>query len=390
VGLLEIGIVGKPNVGKSTFFNAVTAGTAQVANYPFTTIRSNVGMCFASAPCVCRELGVNDTPRNSRCMDGVRFIPCRIIDVAGLVPDAHKGRGLGNQFLSDIMQAEVLIHIVDASGTTDAEGQPTHGNDPEHDIAFLEHEIDMFFLEKIKEKWPKVSKLAHLEKKELAKILPERFGAVREEDVLAALHKTSLNPEKTETWREDELALFCRTLREITKPILLAANKADIAPQENIETLQKRATIISSEAENALTKAAHAGLIKYIPGSDTFEALGSANEKQEKALEKIHHHMEKFGGTGVQNVINNAVFNLLSRIVVYPVENENRYSDSGGNVLPDCYLMTQGQTAHDLAYKIHTDLGEHFIHAINAKSKMRIKEDYVLKHNDVIKIVSAR
>lgn len=387
---MEIGIVGKPNVGKSTFFNAVTAGTAQVANYPFTTIKSNVGMCFASTPCVCRELGVTDTPRNSRCMDGVRFIPCRIIDVAGLVPDAHKGRGLGNQFLSDIMQAEVLIHIVDVSGTTDAEGQSTQGNDPGNDIAFLEHEIDMFFLEKIKEKWPKVSKLVHLEKKELAKILPERFGAVREEDVLAALHKTSLNPEKTETWGEDELVLFCRTLREITKPILLAANKADIAPQENIDALKKSATFISSEAENALTKAAHAGLIKYIPGSPSFDVLGNLSEIQGKALEKIRHHMEKFGGTGVQNVINNAVFNLLSRIVVYPVENENRYSDSSGNVLPDCYLMKQGQTAHDLAYRIHTDLGEHFIHAINARNKMRVKEDYVLKQNDVIRIVSAR
>ena len=119
---MEIGVVGKPNVGKSTFFNACSLGNAEVAAYPFTTIKPNRAVAAVRTRCVCRELGVEDNPRNSRCVGGERFVPIEVIDVAGLVPKAHEGRGLGNQFLDELRRASVLIHVVDTAGATDAEG----------------------------------------------------------------------------------------------------------------------------------------------------------------------------------------------------------------------------------------------------------------------------
>ena len=116
--MIEIGLAGKPNAGKSTFFKSATLIDVAIANYPFTTIEPNVGIAYVRTRCVCRELGIDC----GKCVDGWRFIPVKLIDVAGLVPGAHEGRGLGNEFLDNLRQAEGVIHVVDASGSTDEEG----------------------------------------------------------------------------------------------------------------------------------------------------------------------------------------------------------------------------------------------------------------------------
>ncbi|MGD2250487.1 MAG: redox-regulated ATPase YchF [Candidatus Methanofastidiosia archaeon] len=387
---MDVGIVGKPNVGKSTFFNACTLGAAEVASYPFTTIHSNIGVAFVTALCPCKELQVECTPQHSRCIDGTRLIPTRIIDVAGLVPEAHTGKGLGNRFLDDIMRAQVLIHIIDASGKTDAEGSPTEDHNPLEDIKFLEKEIDAWFFDKLSEKWTKISRRVASEHLDLHKLLAEKFNIVTEKDILHTLHKTGFNPEKPHIWTSDELRTFSTELRKINKPIVVAANKADIAPPENIEKLKAIGAICTSaEAELALRRAEDHGLIHYIPGDDHFEIVTDVSAPQKKALQKIQHFLDVFGSTGVQNCLNYAVFDILNKIVVYPVENEHHCTDSFGNVLPDAYLMRRGDTSHDLAYKIHTDLGETFIYAVNARTNMRIKEDYELQNGDIIKIVAA-
>ena len=387
---MEVGIVGKPNVGKSTFFNACTLGAAEVASYPFTTIKSNIGVAFVTAPCPCKELDTQCNPQNSRCINGTRLIPTRIIDVAGLVPEAHSGRGLGNRFLDDIMRAEVLIHIIDASGKTDEEGRPTDNHDPLYDVEFLEKEIDTWFYDKLNDKWKKLSRRVSSEHLDLHKLLAEKFSIVTEEEILKALHHTDFNQEKPDLWTKEQLQEFSIELRKMSKPIVIAANKADVASEENIEALKTRGAIpTSAEGELALRRAEEHDLVQYIPGGSTFEVGGKTTDAQKKALEKIHHFLDKFGSTGIQTCLNHAVFDILNRIAVYPVENEHHYSDSFGNVLPDAYLMRKGDTAHDLAYKIHTDLGKTFIHAINARTHMRIKENYELQNGDIIRIVAA-
>ncbi|MHA1224657.1 MAG: GTPase [Candidatus Heimdallarchaeaceae archaeon] len=139
-----IGIVGKPSCGKSTFLNALTMVDAKVGDYPFTTVEPNRGTAYVRSPCVCKKLEVTDNPKNSICRDGIRYLPVQILDVAGLVPGASKGRGLGNKFLDDLRQADVLIHVVDASGSLDAEGNVVDKGswNPLDDIDFLEAEID--------------------------------------------------------------------------------------------------------------------------------------------------------------------------------------------------------------------------------------------------------
>lgn len=393
---MDVGVIGKPNVGKSTFFNAVTLGGAEIANYPFTTIDSNIGATYVTYNCPCKELHVTCSPQNSKCIEGVRLVPLKIIDVAGLVKGAHTGRGLGNKFLNDLSRAETLIHIVDASGSTDIEGNPvpvgTHN--PLEDIEFLEEEINLWFFGILNDNWFRFARKVCSGHHDFCKIVAEQFTGIgiTEGTVIASIRETGLNPEQCIHWKDEELLVFAESLRKISKPITIVLNKVDIAPPENIKAIKEKigeVFTISAEAELVLRKAANAGLVKYIPSQKTFEISGTLTDMQKSALNKIKNFMEKNEGTGVQNVINQVVFNILGKIVVYPVEDESHMKDGKGNVLPDAYLMEKGSTPRDLAFRIHTDIGKSFLYAVNARTKMRIKDDYELQNGDIIKIVSA-
>jgi len=382
-----IGICGKTNVGKSSFFKAATMNDVEIANRRFVTINPNVGIGYVIVDCVCKEFGVKCNPRNSICKNGKRFIPIKLIDVAGLIPGAHEGRGLGNKFLDDLRQASAFIHIVDASGLTDAEGNPTQGYDPSFDIEFVKEEIDLWFIDVVKRALGKIGKVQS--KAELIKMLAEQLSGleVKKEQIEAVLEKV---------WISD-VENFARTIRKISKPMLIAANKIDLEQaQKNFEMLKEKFKDLiiiptSADYEIALKKAAEAGMIDYLPGN-SFQILDKSkfNQQQLKALEKIKALIDKYGSTGVQDCLNKAVFDLLGYIVVYPVEDENKLCDKNGNVLPDAYLMPKGSTALDLAFKIHTEIGEKFIAAIDARTKKRLGKDYVLKNNDVIRIMTSR
>jgi ribosome-binding ATPase YchF (GTP1/OBG family) len=396
-----LGVIGKPNTGKSTFFSAATLAPAEIANYPFTTIKPNRGFGYVRTPCVHEEFKVRDNPKNSLCLDGVRLIPVEMIDVAGLVPGAWEGRGLGNQFLDELCRADALVHIVDASGRTDCEGRlcKPGEHDPLEDVKFLEHEITMWMASIVKKDWAKIARTCEAESRDLHGILEERLSglSIKRSHIFDAIRKAGLNADKPTLWSEEDFLQFVNTLRRISKPMLIVANKMDQPHAEaNLAKLKKLDYIVipcCAEAELALRRAAEKQLIDYKPGDCNFKILQpeKLSQSQIAALETIREKvLSKEGSTGVQNAINMAYFKLLKMITVYPVEDVEHLADHNGRVLPDAYLVPYGTTARQFAYLIHTELGESFIYAVDARQKKRIGENTVLRDRDVISIVSAK
>ena len=394
---MEAGIVGKPNVGKSTFFSAATLAPAEIADYPFTTIEANRGVTYVRAKCPHEELGTECNPNNAPCENGTRLVPVEMLDVAGLVPDAHKGRGLGNKFLDDLRQAKALIHIVDASGGTDHEGNIVQvgSHDPLSDVRFLDTEISQWIRSILEKGWKKVVRQIQLDGLKVEKAIQERMTGLGFTDamVLGALRRTEIG-ETPMNWSEDDILKLADNLRKVGKPMIVAANKCDIAPDENIKRLEslddKIVVPTSAEAELALRRAAKSGLISYDVGDDYFEILDESklNADQLKGLEFMDGVLKKFGSTGIQRCVEEAVFNLLDMMVVYPVEDENKWTDKDGRVLPDAYLLPRGSNAKDLAYEVHTDLGDNFIRAIDGRTKRVLGADHELKDGDIITIVA--
>jgi ribosome-binding ATPase YchF (GTP1/OBG family) len=397
----KLGIVGKPNTGKSTFFSSVTLIPVDIGNYPFTTIKPNRGIGYLRTPCVHPEFNIEDDPKNSLCLNGVRLVPVELIDVAGLVPGAWEGRGLGNQFLDEIRKADALIHVVDVSGSTDCEGKICRPgeNDPLEDVKFLDNEIIMWMNQILKKDWSKMARTAESGKEDLISLLESRLSglAIKRYHIIESLRKTDLNLDKPEHWTDDDIFEFLRILRTVSKPTLIAANKIDLPyAEENIERLKESGYEVvpcSAEAELALRRAGEKGLINYTPGDCKLTLTNSEKltVAQKRALNLIQEQiLYKFGSTGIQKAINTAFLQLLQMITVYPVEDSEHLSDHRGRVLPDVYLVPYGTTARQLAYVIHSELGDSFIHAIDIRGKNRIGEDYILKDRDVISIISAK
>jgi len=394
------GIVGKPNVGKSTMFAAMTLAPVEIAAYPFTTIKPNRGITYLRIDCVCKELGVKDNPKNSKCIDGIRLIPIEIIDCPGIIRNAHEGRGLGLQFLDEIRQASALIVVADAAGATDPDGNPIKPGtgDPVEDVKLVEDELDHWMHSLLAADWKRISRVVESKVSKFEEEIARKLSGLRidENIVRRALQDLDLNANQPSKWSVQEIFAFVRKLREESKPIIVAANKIDLPEAEDgIKKLEKagyKVVPVSAEAERILRLAAEKKLIRYLPGDSNFEIIDDSKltSNQKKALELIREKvLAKWGSTGVQEVVNQAYFELLSYIPVYPVEDPEKLTDRDGNVLPDVYILPKGSTPRDLAYAIHTDLGKTFLYAIDARKKIRLGEDYKLKWGDVISIVAA-
>ena len=394
---MQIGIVGKPSSGKSSFFSAATLIDVAIANYPFTTIEPNKGIGFVRVECIDKDFGVKCNPRTGYCENGTRYVPVELIDVAGLVPGAHEGKGRGNQFLSDLAQADVLVHVVDASGSINAEGEPVAlgSYNPSDDIKFLEEEIDEWFFGVLEKNWRKFYKTPVESKLKLLELMQQNLSGIgaNSTKIETALHKAGLDEKKLELWNESEKREFAKQLRLSSKPIVIAANKSDLPNSPaNIERMRKEfphLLIIACSAisELALKKAAKEKKIRYLPGSKAFEVLAELDEKQKKGLEYIQKSvLEKFANTGIQEVLEKAVFELLQCVAVFPAGTK-KLADQFGNILTDCYIMPKGSTVLDFAFKLHTDFGNNFIRAIDVKTKQMVGKDHLLKNRDAIEII---
>ena len=396
---MQIGLVGKPSAGKSTFFKAATLADVAIANYPFTTIKPNTGMGYVKVECVDKDFNVQCNPREGFCINHQRFVPVQIIDVAGLVPDAHLGKGRGNQFLDDLRQADVLIHIIDTSGSLNANGEPVEigSHNPADDIKFLEVEIDMWYLGILKKGWEKFARQIQQEHQVIHKALAKQLSGLgaTEDMIEKIIEKLKLNKDTPSAWSEENLVNIATELRKRTKPMIIACNKMDISvSQQNFEKLQKefpdyKFVPCSAEMELALREASKHGLIDYVPGESDFKLKDETklNDAQKNGLEFIRKFLQKHGSTGVQHMLDSAIFEFLKYIAIFP-GGVGKLQDQHGNYIPDCFLLPENSTALDFAFKIHTDLGKYFIGAIDVKKRMTVGKEYKLHHRDVIEIIS--
>lgn len=397
---IRIGLIGKTNTGKTTFFNAATLSFAEVSTYPFTTKQPNVGMGHVITLCVHKEFGLHDNPKNSSCIDGWRFIPVELIDLPGLIKGAWEGKGLGNQFLSIAAQSDALLHVVDASGSVDAAGrvaEPGSG-DPVADVADIEEELVMWYLKLIEGNRDKISRAIKSGTK-ITAVISEVFAGigVSEAHVHRALVECNLQDKNFDDYSMDDSKSFAWALRDISKPTLIVANKVDVPmAMKNFQRLREEYKDImvvpaSAEAELTLRRAENKGLIKYVPGDERFDIAKQEelNDKQKWALNFIRKDiLGEYMRTGVQHAINVAVFKLLKMNAVYPVADASKLTDKHGNVLPDIYLLPTGSTIEDLAKQIHSELAKGLLYAIDIRDGLRLPTDYQLKDRDVVSIVS--
>ncbi|MFW6018030.1 MAG: redox-regulated ATPase YchF [Halapricum sp.] len=390
--MLSIALAGKPNAGKSTFYQAATMAEVDVGNYPFTTIDANRGVTHVRTDCPCLDL--DERCGNEHCRDGKRYVPVELLDVAGLVPGAHEGRGLGNQFLDELSNADVILHVVDAAGATDEEGEPIEvgEHDPVEDLDFIETELDLWLASIVDRNWESVERASRSPEFDLDETLIDLLSGVgaSELDVSRALRELD-HPDDPLQWTDDHREALARDIRARTKPIVVVANKADIAPEENLQRLQEAAEVVvpaTADGELALRKAAEAGVIEYDPGDDDFEIVGEMSDQQQHGLERIGEVIDEWDGTGIQAALDHAVYELLDHITAYPVQDATHWTDGQGTVLPDAVLLPSGSTPKDLAYAVHSDIGDGYLHAIDARKDMRISDEQELEEGDVIKIVS--
>lgn len=401
--MIRIGLIGKTNTGKTTFYNSATLSAAEISNYPFTTKQPNVGNAHAIALCVHKEFDLQDNPKNSRCIDGWRFIPIELVDLPGLIKGAWEGKGLGNQFLSIAAQSDALLHVVDASGSIDASGKIAESGtgDPVADVGDIEEELVMWYLKLFEANRDKISRAITGAGIEAVSAITEVFRGigVKEEHVKLALEQNKLTAVKVDDFGPQQTKDFCWSLRDISKPTLIVANKVDLpSATENFRRLREEYKDIivipaSADAELTLRRAETRGVIRYIPGDERFEIneQTSLNDKQKWALNFIRKDiLGEYMRTGVQFAINVAVFKLLKMNAIYPVANVQNFADKHGNVLPDVYLMKSGSTVEDLAREIHSDLAKGMLYAVDARDGLRLPLDYHLKDRDVLSIVSAR
>ena len=388
-----IGVLGRPNAGKSTFFKAATLMDVLIAPYPFATIKPNIGMGYVKIKDLAVDFGKVSNPREGYVKKGWRFVPFQLMDVAGLVEGASEGKGLGNEFLNDLSAADAFIHILDMSGEFDGAGKPTKDYYPGNDLRIIERELDLWYSGILRKIWRAFARSIEIQHTNFADSVAKQFSGLKVtiDDVKHLMLKVPLNYEKPTLWSDEQVFEFSRALRKYTKPMIIAANKVDTVNgpanyKKVSEEFDYPIVPCFADGELALREADKAGLIEYVPGEKDFELKKELSPKQKEALDKIRKVMSEFSSTGVQNVLNKTVMEILGYIAIFPAG--EKLADSKGNVLPDCYLMKNGSTALDFAFRIHSDIGKNFVKAIDVKTKKAVGKEHKLKHMDGFEIIT--
>tara|TARA_B100001179_G_scaffold138054_1_gene99470 strand:- start:172 stop:1383 length:1212 start_codon:yes stop_codon:yes gene_type:complete len=398
---IKIGLIGKTNTGKTTFFNSATLSSDEMSTYPFTTKKPSISIGHAITLCVHPEFNVQDDPNNSKCSDGWRYIPIELIDLPGLIKDAWKGKGLGNQFLSIAAQSDALLHVLDASASIDSTGRIAEigSGDPVSDFADIEEELNMWYQKILEGNRDKLQKMIKTEDDQITALTELYQGlGVKRIHVKESLRITGLEEKNIENYDMQDSKKFSTQLRKISKPTLIVANKIDVnGADRNFERLRERYndTIVvpaSADSELTLRRAEQKNLIRYSPGSEQFDILNTddLNQKQKDALDFISKDiMGEYMRTGVQFAINMTVFKLLKMNSIYPVADPENLSDKKGRVLPDLVLLKDGATVVDLAKEVHSDLVKGLLYAKDLRYNLRIPINYQLRDRDVICLISA-
>jgi ribosome-binding ATPase YchF (GTP1/OBG family) len=395
--------VGKPSSGKSTLINALTkSDIAKTGAYPFTTIDSNRGTGFAYKKCVCREMEKQcKLCINISNSETLRPIQVKLVDVAGLVPGAHEGRGLGNKFLSDLSEADILLHVVDISGSLNEEGEevPIGSYDPIKDVNFLEDEISFWIAGILEHGWDKIKRTARSTKTPVEDVLAERLSGVKinRHQIKKVFLKTDLNlPLDIGEWTKEEITIFSKEVRAISKPIIIVANKIDRPKAlENLERLKEHFPAyeiipVSALSDILLQNLHNKEKIEYKPLEGKLKKL-NLTDKESATIDKIQENiLNKFENTGVPFILTKSI-DLLEYIIAFPVADIQKLTDGlGDNVLPDSFLLPKGTTAKEFAGYVHKDLYDSFVCGIDARTSKKLSESYEVKDRDIIKIQSSK
>ncbi|OMJ15496.1 putative GTP-binding protein [Smittium culicis] len=437
-----IACVGKPSAGKSSFLNAVTDATAKVGNYPFTTIEPNQGIAYYPTTCPCKRYNISEycKPKYGWCDKGERFLPIKMIDVAGLVPGASEGRGLGNRFLDDLRHADVLIHIVDSSGTTDENGKVTKGYDPTNDIEWLRSEIHAWIFNNMNKKWDSTVRRHIATKSTSANTLQSQLsGYGANKDIVMNSLGSDYSKLPLNEWKNEDLYNFVFRFIDVRFPTVIALNKIDHPDSDtNITRIIKRYTQanknsmkLNSDEESVkssvhgvnadrivLTSALSECYLKllekqkyilYKTGDEDFTSLADDPSLSDKLvsfdsnvadeLERIRDLvLYRYFSTGTQQTIVKAV-ESLGMIPVYPVKKiptilpansasgDSSNTITGKDVFRDAMLVKSGTTVRQFAEILGDDFARNF-NGAETIGNMQLGEDDVIVpgKNNIISI----